>query len=62
MELPRRTDDNAIAMQALAFGLAPVPLSQWYTQPPRRAGRPAVGRVTHLAESAWKRIAHAWSS
>ncbi len=48
LELPPRSDDVEIAAQALAFGLAPTPLSPWYARPPRRAG--LLLGVTNLGE------------
>ncbi|MBN8885743.1 MAG: PLP-dependent aminotransferase family protein [Rudaea sp.] len=48
LDLPARTDDVAVAAQALAFGLAPVALSPWYVQTPRRAG--LLLGVTNLTE------------
>ena len=48
LTLPARTDDAEIARQALSFGLAPTPLSPWYTRTPRRAG--LLLGVTNVAE------------
>ena len=36
--LPDGAKDTAIALHALAFGLAPVPLSPWYAEAPRPSG------------------------
>jgi GntR family transcriptional regulator/MocR family aminotransferase len=36
--LPKSASDVDIAARALAFGLAPRPISAWYTQPPRQQG------------------------
>ncbi|GKQ49567.1 PLP-dependent aminotransferase family protein [Bradyrhizobium sp. Ce-3] len=40
LALPDKTDDVAIARQALAHGLAPAPLSPWYASPQR--GQPGL--------------------
>jgi GntR family transcriptional regulator/MocR family aminotransferase len=36
--LPRSASDADIAARALAFNLAPAPMSAWYAQPPRQQG------------------------
>jgi GntR family transcriptional regulator/MocR family aminotransferase len=36
--LPDGAKDTAIALHALPFGLAPVPLSPWYAEAPRPSG------------------------
>lgn len=36
--LPKSASDVDIALRALQFGLAPAPLSPWYSQPPRQQG------------------------
>lgn len=36
--LPETASDVDIASRALAFGLAPAPMSAWYAQPPRQQG------------------------
>lgn len=48
MELPPGTDDFDIALRALPFGIAPVPLSPWYAEPPERRG--LLLGITNLAE------------
>ena len=46
--LPEGVDDQALAAEAQAVGLAPVPLSLWYAEPPRRSG--LLLGVTNLVE------------
>jgi len=46
--LPEGVDDRALAAEAQAVGLAPVPLSLWYAEPPRRSG--LLLGVTNLVE------------
>ena len=48
MELPPGTDDFDIALRALPFGIAPVPLSPWYAEPPGHRG--LLLGITNLAE------------
>jgi GntR family transcriptional regulator/MocR family aminotransferase len=46
--LPKSASDVDIASRALEFGLAPRPMSAWYTQPPRQQG--LLLCVTNLSE------------
>ena len=48
LDLPEDVDDRAVAADALAQGMAPVPLSMWYAEPPRRSG--LLLGVTNLVE------------
>lgn len=48
LALPGRAEDLRIANEALAFGLAPVPLSPWYAEGPRPRG--LVLGITNLVE------------
>ena len=50
LELPASTCDTSIAREALALGLAPSPLSQWYTHPASRRSGLLLG-VTTVPES-----------
>ncbi|HEY4253903.1 MAG TPA: PLP-dependent aminotransferase family protein [Roseomonas sp.] len=48
LDLPDGAPDTEIAIRALPFGLAPVPLSPWHAEAPRRHG--LLLGVTNLAE------------
>lgn len=50
LRLPGNVDDATIARQAIAFNLAPTPLSMWYTQPSASQSGLLLG-VTNLPES-----------
>lgn len=49
LRLPDGTDDKAIALEALEFGLAPAPLSIWYADPARTRSGLLLG-ITNIPE------------